>query len=399
MDNITHAFVGAAIAECALPPNPSATARRIFLAAGVAAASAADLDLIYTGITEPPLGYLLHHRGHTHTLPGLVMLGVLMFVACRAWSAAWTVVRPLRVRWLVLVGAALGSHLLMDTANAYGTHLLYPFSARWFFGDAVFILEPWLWLVLGTPLMLNTRNRGLRAAVAFLTFGPMFAMWYARLIPVFVLAAIALAGAAIAITVRRSQPKRRATVALAAAAATFALMCGLSRVAEARILQSVPASGRARILDVVLNPNPGMPWCWSTLVLEIGEGSSDLITRGGTMTLAPRLWPASSCTSYMAVDDRHTVSAAPTAELAWGREWRTDVDDLRRLAETDCRVRAWLQFGRVPFVGDNHITDLRFQNAFRQNFSTMRLDSRTRGCPANLTNWEPPRQDVLAVSE
>ena len=54
-----------------------------------------------------------------------------------------------------LIGAALLGHLLMDTANGYGTHLFYPFSARWIYGDAVFVLEPWLWVILGATLALN----------------------------------------------------------------------------------------------------------------------------------------------------------------------------------------------------------------------------------------------------
>ena len=52
----------------ALPPE-----RRLFYAAGIVAANLPDLDLFYTAVTPAPLGYLLHHRGHTHTLVGLVV--------------------------------------------------------------------------------------------------------------------------------------------------------------------------------------------------------------------------------------------------------------------------------------------------------------------------------------
>src|SRR5690606_40832946 len=61
-----------------------------------------------------------------------------------------------------------------------------------------------------------------------------------------------------------------------------------------------------RIVDLVLNPNPAMPWCWMVIALErddegLGEG---LVARRGTMTLLPRLTPAAACAS--ARSEEHT---------------------------------------------------------------------------------------------
>ena len=33
--------------------------------------------------------------------------------------------------------------------NSYGVRLLMPFSDRWFYGDALYIVDPWLYLLLG----------------------------------------------------------------------------------------------------------------------------------------------------------------------------------------------------------------------------------------------------------
>ncbi len=41
------------------------------------------------------------------------------------------------------------AHVFMDFLNSYGTRLLMPFSGRWFYGDALFILDPWMYLALG----------------------------------------------------------------------------------------------------------------------------------------------------------------------------------------------------------------------------------------------------------
>ena len=48
---------------------------------------------------------------------------------------------------LALVGTL--SHPFLDWLNTYGVRLLMPFSARWFYGDALFIVDPFLWMVLG----------------------------------------------------------------------------------------------------------------------------------------------------------------------------------------------------------------------------------------------------------
>ena len=52
------------------------------------------------------------------------------------------------------------SHVALDLLNNYGVRLLMPFSNRWFYGDAVFIIDPWLWLTLGAGIWL-TRRRGI----------------------------------------------------------------------------------------------------------------------------------------------------------------------------------------------------------------------------------------------
>src|SRR5687767_12181110 len=111
------------MAECAVPRTASPRARTVFMCAGVIAADVPDVDLIYSGIIEEPLGYLLHHRGHSHTLPGIGVLGILIWSGLRLLPQAKLAIRGMEARWLALLAAALAGHVLMDTANGYGTHL------------------------------------------------------------------------------------------------------------------------------------------------------------------------------------------------------------------------------------------------------------------------------------
>ncbi len=57
----------------------------------------------------------------------------------------------------VLLGIAfLGvwSHPLLDWLNTYGIRLMMPFSDTWFYGDTLFIIDPWLWLLAGAGVVL-----------------------------------------------------------------------------------------------------------------------------------------------------------------------------------------------------------------------------------------------------
>ena len=117
MDNITHSLVGAAIAELALPASATSDERRVLMAGAVIAANLPDIDLAYTWITPAPLGYLLHHRGYTHTVAGLLALSVALPLVMRLWPA----VRGLGSRareWLWgLVAVNLLGHVALDGLN------------------------------------------------------------------------------------------------------------------------------------------------------------------------------------------------------------------------------------------------------------------------------------------
>ena len=395
MDNITHGFLGAAMAECALPRRAAPGTRAAFMCAGVIAANAPDVDLLYNGIVEQPLGYLLHHRGHSHTLPGLLVLGVLMWSGFRLWPRARLAVRGAEGRWLALVSAALASHLLMDTANGYGTHLWYPFSSGWVYGDAVFVLEPWLWGLLGAAVAMNA-GRVWRVVSGLLTLLPIGALVYVGLLQAGV-AAVLLAVVAVATGVTRQWPRAtRAAAALVATASIVMVMSGVSRLAKEHARREIVGPGGGAVIDVTADANPAVPWCWAVLVLQAAsdEPADALVATRATLSLVPRLWPATSCASAR-LGVGWTIEGRNTAAVVWHRRWHIDAAQLRALYRADCRARAWLQFGRVPYVSNGSLVDLRFENPIGQNFTPMAVDARARACPAYLTSWDPPRRDLL----
>jgi inner membrane protein len=68
---------------------------------------------------------------------------------------------------LLLSAVSILTHPTLDWTNEYGMRWLMPFSGRWFYGDALFIIDPWLWGLLGLGVALARRMgpRPARAAI------------------------------------------------------------------------------------------------------------------------------------------------------------------------------------------------------------------------------------------
>jgi len=397
VDNLTHSFVGAALAELALRDGPTPAPRRLFLAAGVVASNFPDVDLLYVGITPPPLGYLLHHRGHTHTLVGLLAQAALLVFLWYLLPATRRLAAADRTRLLALIVVSLAGHLLMDASNTYGVHPFYPFDSRWYYGDAIFIFEPWLWIVLGAAAATNARHRLNRAGLVALVLLPPIFLVSLDVISAGTLGALVATGLVLAWAGRSLSPRARAAAALAASALFVAMMLGLSRVAEARSLDLLGPARPGQVADVILNPDPASPLCWTVIVVEKDEHEYGL--HRGTLSLLPAWQPPTACASYRrrGLGDSRWSGGD---RLVWSERVRLPIEGLRQLASRDCWVKAWLQFGRAPLVREGMILDLRFQDGRRDNFTTMKLRSgpEVAACPANMTHWALPRADLLEVS-
>lgn len=397
MDNLTHSLVGAALAHAARPAAPTTAQHRLLVAAGVVSANLPDVDLVYVGITAEPLGYLLHHRGHTHTIVGLVAQAALL-------AAVWWLVPPIRRaaagirrRLAAVIAAGLGSHLLLDAGNSYGIHPFHPFDARWYYGDAVFILEPWLWLLLGIPVAWSARNTATRALVLLLVLGLPAAMTAVGVVTPPVAAVLAGGAASFGAATRRLAVVSRAATALAAASVFVALLVILSRQAGRAARAELRGRATGEVVDVVLNPNPADPVCWMAIGIEKKEAASEFVLHAGTLSLAPRWRPATSCASHrFATGDGGSVD--PRA--AWNPPLPQPLDRLRALAREDCWTAAWLQFGRAPAFQQELIVDLRFAQGARENFTAMPVGGPpgAGGCPAHVTSWAMPRADLLEAA-
>jgi inner membrane protein len=174
MDNLTHSFVGLTAAKAGLEKlSPGATALCVL------AANAPDCDIVVLAFGDR-WDFLKHHRGITHAIVGVIALAVLLplifYSVDRLWSRFHNRPPATNLKGLLLVSFIVSAtHPLLDWTNNYGIRFLLPWSPKWSYGDLVFIIDPYLWLILGgAAFLLTARTRFLKltwaAIAAVLTF-------------------------------------------------------------------------------------------------------------------------------------------------------------------------------------------------------------------------------------
>lgn len=157
MDNLAHTLVGAALGQAGLKRKTGLGMATLMIAANLP-----DIDAFGLLIGEN----LAWRRGWTHGPIALVVLPLLLTAAMVAFDR-WQSRRgkrpearlPVRPGWvLVLAYIGILSHPLLDFLNTYGIRCLMPFSERWFYGDALFIIDIWVWLTLALGIWWSRRK-------------------------------------------------------------------------------------------------------------------------------------------------------------------------------------------------------------------------------------------------
>lgn len=169
MDNICHSLVGAALASTGL-----ARRTRLATATLVIGANFPDIDVL----AVPLGGGLGFRRGWTHGVLAMMLLPFVLTGIMLWWDRRTRRRRVVLGRdpsalpatsaraLLLLSFVSILTHPALDLMNTYGVRLLMPFSGRWFYGDSLFIVDPWLWVLLLAAYLLGRRGteQGIRRA-------------------------------------------------------------------------------------------------------------------------------------------------------------------------------------------------------------------------------------------
>ena len=150
---MAHGLTGALIGYCGFRQRGG----RAALWTAIAAAEFPDIDILVA-----PLGsetYFRWHRSFTHSAL------LLPFWAALVAGVIWLIAGRKNFRLLFAAAAAgLASHLLLDWITNYGTELLWPLSDARLALSWVFILDPYVWAMLGVALWAVIRARQPAAA-------------------------------------------------------------------------------------------------------------------------------------------------------------------------------------------------------------------------------------------
>lgn len=405
MDNFSHALSGLVAAELvhrSLPHENEVQSqtrrRRLLLATGILAASFPDLDLVLTPLLPEPLGYLLHHRGHTHTflyaIPQALLIAALLLLP---WPAARRLLaqsRAARAGFCLTLVAGLALHIGMDYLNSYGVHPFHPLDSRWFYGDMIFIIEPVFWVALGTPLFISLKRKWIGWALIAVILAVTGYFTNAGFMDE--RSFVFLAGLAAVLVVVHYSTDPRGIGGLLAGCAACLIFIGVQAVASAAGYRMVEDMLKARtsgttVLDIAMTPYPANPVCWNFASIEYA-GDEYQVSRG-VLSVMPDTLPAAACPSSFAQvpgglrDDYNAATVLTTH--------RGELASLHALYDEDCFFRAWTRFARIPVHEQSRAWDLRFARN-GDNFTLIDLDRMSRHeCPARQPQWDRPRKDLL----
>jgi len=297
VDNLTHALAGALLGA-ALPPEHAAAdgrdmpyrARAVYCAI---VTNLPDLDYL-TLVGAAPFEALNLHRGVTHS-----------FLLAPLWGAAigglawWLLRKRFRaLELMVLAVAGLLLHGVLDLLTSYGTQIFAPLTSRPFALPLLFIVDPLVWLLLGTGVVLAWR----RSSVAVARGG-----------------LLALAG--------------------------YVALCGAFMLRAEQVATAV-AEQRGWTRDVVVFPQPLSPLHWKLVVVDGdhyrttnlgiladpfgGEPPAPLAEDASSLL---RLWRSYRSPDALEWTERHRYGADPLmrgfARFAWSRE---ELGGFRRFA-------------------------------------------------------------------
>jgi inner membrane protein len=148
-------LVGAAFGEAGLKDRTRFAQATLMIAANLP-----DVDVLVFATSTPAVAF---RRGWTHGVLAQAVLPLALTGLIIGFARLFPQRRdgpPIRAGGLLLLSyIGVLSHVGLDLLNPYGVRLLAPFDWRWFYGDTLFIIDPWMWVILMGGIVLARRSR------------------------------------------------------------------------------------------------------------------------------------------------------------------------------------------------------------------------------------------------
>jgi inner membrane protein len=409
MDNLTHTLIGALVGEAvarALPRGqsdlPELTRRNSCVTLAAIGSNLPDADLLYSFLGGK-VNYLLHHRGHTHTVLIALLLGAAVFGLTRWWLRRRNL-QPSSADLRLLAGVLLLTpllHIAMDFGNNYGVHPFWPLDDRWFYGDSIFIIEPLFWAACA-PLAFIFRTRPARFIVWTLMVIAIGLVFFIGMVPRPIAAVYSLLVVTMLLVGWRAKPGVALTAGVALWLGATLMFVLVAHSAKSRIEEIAKEQfADSELLDHVVTPMPSNPFCWEIMLIQ--KEADTAVLRRAMFARVPSLFAADQClTRTLDLPVTAPLAKVPrenTPELKWYGQIASPLDQLRTVAKTNCEAAAAFRFMRAPWLGkvkdDLVLGDLRYDREVSLGFSEIEIDTQPK-CPTFVPHWIPPRLDLLS---
>ncbi len=267
MDPIAHTLFGATMAEAGLKRKTALATTTLIIGANIP-----DIDALAMFVSEDYA--LLVRRGWTHGILALLfwpflltgaMLGIdRLLEKRRLRKGKPSSGPPMHPKWLLLIAfIGVWSHPLLDWLNTYGIRLLMPFDGTWFYGDTLFIIDAWFWLLAGAGVVL-ARSNSWKSISAWIVLGTALTalITTADMVPLAAkiawLAGIGLIAAARMLGVQKNYSRPIAIAMLAGAVLYTAFMYTGARMTTIHAKNHFADEG-VEIVRAMANPLPARP--------------------------------------------------------------------------------------------------------------------------------------------
>jgi len=417
MDNLTHSLIGLATGELCyssqkrISKKSEELTRPTLLIVSVVANNMPDLDIFLNRIYQGPLNNLLQHRGFTHTLVGAIPQTAILMIF--VWLTRFISRRKKLsfFSWKVIAATSilgLFTHILADSWNSYGVHPFWPFSNTWYYGDAIFIAEPWIWITLLAGLFSISKRVTTKYIYSALVIAIFAFILKKGLIPLPILAAIAIWGILVFLFINWQTEDRKPLFSILGLAFIVLAFHGTGQFVRAHAQEAAwQKDPEAKLLDMIISPLPGNFLCWSLLTVKVLGDPPVYKLQSGYMTNWPAFLSPEDCMNQMklgnANESRIKKSPNDDPKVIWTHSFKTPLEKFTALYNEDCLFREFLKFARAPYFisrkQEVQFGDYRFEHIGARNFSQMTFPRvrESADCPKNLFPWGYPRTDLIGT--
>lgn len=390
MDNLTHTLIGITVAHSL----PKKFRKPEIYWASVIGNNLPDSDVLQRFIPgTSELDYLVHHRGYTHNF-------FLAFILAYVGAALATLIsKPKGQRKVTtplylftLLGCFL--HIGADFMNSYGVHPFSPFYNQWLYGDSVFIIEPWIWMILLPMAILMAQKKSARTLWSVFLAAGLGLIWFVDYVALPIKFAVTITAG---LSFGFHSWKKTAHVAAIALVTVIATFFSFSHIVK----NELSRSSHAPFMDIEATPSPGNPFCWGSWS-QRSEGD-EYVQRLSIITPFPGVSLSRHCGAWKEAFPRNgspvqlDKSDSANPNVLWRYESRLKKKDFEFLSDHSCKFQRLISFVRFPYVshsGDHWSAgDLRYDMRDRGNFTHTELaDVSTQSVHCSSANapWISP---------